>query len=91
VDASWTLARRFLRSEKIYQAHRSHAYQYAARHYGAHRPVILLIGAVNLCWLMPIALLVGFGHLGGLLGLIMAYFPLVLLAIKLKAGTEEKP
>jgi len=90
VDASWTLARRFLRGEKIFQAHRSHAYQYAARHYGAHRPVVLLIGAVNLCWLMPIALLVGFGQLGGLSGLIMAYFPLVLLAIKLKAGAEEK-
>lgn len=30
VDATFTLARRLLRGDKVYQAHRSHAYQYAA-------------------------------------------------------------
>jgi Fuc2NAc and GlcNAc transferase len=36
------------------------------------------------------AVLVGLGYLDGLLGVIMAYLPLVLLAIKFKAGQLEK-
>ncbi|MEN1606768.1 glycosyltransferase family 4 protein, partial [Pseudomonas aeruginosa] len=34
VDATYTLARRLLRGDKVYEAHRSHAYQYASRHFG---------------------------------------------------------
>ncbi len=89
VDATWTLLRRFVRGEKIYEAHRSHAYQYASRHYGSHKAVTLAIGAINVCWLIPISLWVGLAGLNGLLGLALAYLPLVLLVICFRAGAKE--
>ncbi|MGZ8226134.1 MAG: glycosyl transferase, partial [Methylococcaceae bacterium] len=89
VDATWTLLRRCGQGEKIYEAHRSHAYQYASRYYGAHKPITLAVGAINICWLTPVALWVGLGSLNGLLGLCLAYLPLVLLAVHFKAGVKE--
>jgi Fuc2NAc and GlcNAc transferase len=89
VDATWTLFRRFLRGEKIYEAHRSHAYQYASRYYGSHKKVSLVIGAINVCWLTPLALWVGLAGLDALLGLVLAYLPLVALAIHFRAGARE--
>ncbi|MDD1623587.1 MAG: glycosyltransferase family 4 protein [Methylococcaceae bacterium] len=89
VDATWTLFRRFLRGEKIYEAHRSHAYQYASRYYGSHKTVSLVIGAINVCWLTPWALWVGLAGLNPLLGLGLAYVPLMLLAIYFRAGARE--
>jgi len=89
VDATWTLFRRFLRGEKIYEAHRSHAYQNASRHYGSHRTVSLVIGVINVCWLTPLALWVGLAGLNALLGIVLAYLPLMLLAIYFRAGTRE--
>jgi Fuc2NAc and GlcNAc transferase len=89
VDATWTLFRRFLRGEKIYEAHRSHAYQYASRHYGSHKAVSLTVGAINVCWLTPLALWVGLTGLNALLGLALAYLPLMLLAIYFRAGAIE--
>jgi Fuc2NAc and GlcNAc transferase len=88
VDATWTLARRLLRAQKIYQAHRSHAYQHASRLLGNHKTVTLGVVALNVCWLLPLALLVGCGRLDGILGLAVAYAPLVFLSIKLDAGKE---
>lgn len=89
VDATFTLLRRLVRGDKVYQAHRSHAYQYAARQCGAHRPVTLAVMLINLFWLLPIALAVGVWHLDGVLGVVIAYVPLVLLAVKYKAGELE--
>jgi Fuc2NAc and GlcNAc transferase len=89
VDATWTLFRRFLRGEKIYEAHRSHAYQYASRYYGSHKTVSLVIGVINVCWLTPLALWVGLAGLNALLGLVLAYLPLILLAIYFRAGARE--
>ena len=89
VDATWTLIRRFLRGEKIYEAHRSHAYQYASRYYGSHKPISLAIGVINLCWLTPLALLVGLAGVNALLGLALAYLPLMMLAIYFRAGERE--
>jgi Fuc2NAc and GlcNAc transferase len=89
VDATWTLIKRFLRGEKVYEAHRSHAYQFATRHYASHKTVSLAVAAINICWLLPIALWVGLGDLNGWLGLIIAYLPLWLLAIHFKAGLAE--
>ncbi len=89
VDATWTLFRRLLRGDKVYEAHRSHAYQYAARHFGKHLPVTLAVATINLFWLLPVALWVGLGGLNGALGLILAYTPLVLLAVKFHAGEKE--
>lgn len=89
VDATFTLLRRLLRGDRVYEAHRSHAYQYASRHYGRHLPVTLAVTAINLLWLLPIALWVGLGGVDGTMGLVMAYLPLVFLAIKFNAGSLE--
>lgn len=89
VDATFTLVRRLLRGDKVYEAHRSHAYQYASRRFGRHLPVTLAVGAINVFWLLPIALLVGTDRLDGLLGVVIAYVPLILLALKFRAGELE--
>ena len=90
VDATVTLLRRLLRGDRIYEAHRSHAYQYASRYFGRHLPVTVAVGAVNLLWLLPVALWVGIGGLDGLAGTLMAYSPLIWLAIKFNAGQAEQ-
>ncbi|MDE3740178.1 glycosyltransferase family 4 protein [Pseudomonas resinovorans] len=89
VDATWTLFRRLLRGDKVYEAHRSHAYQYASRQFGKHLPVTLAVAVLNLFWLLPIALWVGLGGVDGALGLLVAYLPLVWLAVRFKAGQRE--
>lgn len=90
VDATFTLIRRLLRGDKVYEAHRSHAYQYASRQFGRHLPVTLVVGLVNVCWLLPIALCVALLGLDGVVGIILAYVPLMILAWKFHAGTVEK-
>lgn len=89
VDASWTLARRLLRGEKVYLAHRSHAYQYASRKAGSHLPVTLGVAALNFFWLIPIAAVVAMGRLSPLAGLSIAYAPLLVLAVVFHAGRLE--
>ncbi|MNZ48465.1 putative undecaprenyl-phosphate N-acetylglucosaminyl 1-phosphate transferase [compost metagenome] len=89
VDATFTLIRRLLRGDKVYEAHRSHGYQYASRKYGSHRAVTLAIAAINLLWLVPMAILVVMQYLDGMAGLVLAYVPLVLLAFKFHAGELE--
>lgn len=56
-DATVTLIRRMARGEKIYQAHRSHAYQLLAQRWGSHRRVTLTVTAINVLWLLPCAVL----------------------------------
>lgn len=89
VDATLTLLRRLLRRQKPHEAHRSHAYQYASRKCGAHRSVTLAVGAINLLWLLPLAMVVGLGYVDGLVGVLVAYTPLVWLAFRFKAGAAE--
>ncbi len=86
VDGTTTLVRRVRRGDKFNQAHRSHAYQYAARQFGGHRPVTLAVGAINLLWLLPIAVAVALGRLDGVVGVAVAYAPLLWLAFRFKAG-----
>ncbi|MCF5725129.1 MraY family glycosyltransferase [Pseudomonas syringae] len=89
VDATFTLIRRLVRGDKVYEAHRSHAYQFAARRFGKHLPVTLAVTAINLLWLLPVALCVVLLGLDGTFGLILAYLPLIALAIKFNAGELE--
>jgi Fuc2NAc and GlcNAc transferase len=91
VDATFTLFRRLLRGDKVYEAHRSHAYQFASRRFGSHLTVTAAVGAINLLWLLPIALGVTQFGLNSGFGLILAYAPLVALAIKFHAGELEAP
>lgn len=89
VDATTTLIRRVRRGERFSEAHRSHAYQYASRLYRSHKRVSLAVGAINVLWLLPIAVLVALGKLDGAVGAIIAYTPLVVLAFRLKAGDRQ--
>ncbi|MFJ3481833.1 glycosyltransferase family 4 protein [Pseudomonas sp. NPDC090202] len=90
VDATVTLIRRLVRGDKVYEAHRSHAYQFASRRYGKHLPVTSAVGVINLVWLLPVALCVTQYGLDGVVGVIVAYVPLVILAIRFEAGALEK-
>ncbi|WP_456256290.1 MraY family glycosyltransferase [Pseudomonas iridis] len=89
VDATFTLMRRLLQGAKVYEAHRSHAYQYASRHFGSHLSVTASVAAINVFWLFPVALCVTLFKIDGMMGVLVAYAPLVLLAIKFHAGLEE--
>jgi len=89
VDATFTLFRRLLRGDKVYEAHRSHAYQYASRQYAGHLPVTMTVLLINLFWLLPMALWVGLEGIDGALGLVIAYTPLITLAVKYHAGERE--
>lgn len=89
VDATWTLMRRLIRGEKVYQAHRSHAYQFASRHFDSHRKVTLAVLTINLSWLLPLAYLAASNLLSGPIALFIAYLPLAVFAFKLRAGTLE--
>jgi Fuc2NAc and GlcNAc transferase len=88
-DATITLTRRGLKGEKLYQAHRCHAYQHAARRLGSHRAVSLVVGVINLVWLLPIAALVVLGLLSAALGILMAYLPLIILCLAYRAGVHK--
>ncbi len=89
VDASLTLFRRLLAGENVFRAHRGHAYQVAARRYGAHAPVSLAVGAINLLWLLPLAIWVARGGLAGPVGLLIAWTPLVALAVCFRADRVQ--
>lgn len=85
VDATQTLARRLVRGERVYEAHRSHAYQHAAQRYG-HTRVTVAVGLINLGWLMPLALVAARGWLDGALVFVVALLPLAALAWRFQAG-----
>ncbi|MFI8222901.1 glycosyltransferase family 4 protein [Pseudomonas sp. NPDC085632] len=85
VDATWTLVRRLLKGDKVYQAHSSHAYQHAARRVG-HKNVTLTILMINVLFLLPVSMLVALGTLSVIKALLIAFAPLIYLAYRLGAG-----
>lgn len=88
VDATYTLAVRVVTGQRFLAAHRSHAYQRLAQRYG-HAPVSLGLGAVNLGWLLPLALLTErWGGLGAV-WLLIAVAPLAWLCKTLQAGQRQ--
>lgn len=89
VDSGVTLARRALRGERVYEAHRMHAYQYAARHFGSHLKVTLAVGAINFFWLLPVGMAVLRGWLTVPVAIAAAYLPIVVLAWRLGAGSPD--
>ena len=86
VDATVTISRRIWQKEKFYEAHRSHAYQHASREYGSHLLVAFAVGVINIIWLLPLAVLVALDRLNAIIGLLIAYLPLVWVALRFKAG-----
>lgn len=90
VDATVTLIRRLVRGDKVYEAHRSHAYQFASRRFGNHICVTAAVGVINVLWLLPIALAVALFGMDGIIGIFVAYVPLILLAVRFHAGELEQ-
>ena len=88
-DATVTLIRRLLQKQKPHVAHRSHAYQHLAIRFGSHAKVSLLVLAVNVVWLLPIAFLVADKQLSGTTGVVVAYVPLLLTVLALGAGKDS--
>ena len=88
-DATVTLIRRLLRKQKPHVAHRSHAYQHLAIRLNSHAKVALLVLAVNIAWLLPIAFLVADKQLAGTTGVIIAYVPLLVAALAFGAGKDS--
>lgn len=87
-DATYTLLVRLFRGEKVYQAHRSHAYQFLSRRFG-HKSVTIGVLIINLFWLLPLAWLGQHYEQLLMVSFILAYLPLVLLAVKSRAGLAE--
>jgi Fuc2NAc and GlcNAc transferase len=89
VDATVTLARRLARRERVYEAHRSHAYQWLARRWGSHRRVTVAVAMVNVIWLLPCAFLAALHPHRAVAIVVVALVPLVALAIAVGAGRRE--
>jgi Fuc2NAc and GlcNAc transferase len=88
VDATLTLVRRLIRGERVYQAHRSHAYQWLARRFG-HRAVTVAIWAVNLIWLLPCAIFAAARPADAALTMLIALSPLGVTALAAGSGRPE--
>ena len=90
VDATFTLVRRVLNGYKMYDAHRSHAYQIMSRKFGNHTPVTIAVALVNILWLFPVAYwTVNTESNYPEFSVLVAYFPLILIAIYSKAGVSN--
>jgi Fuc2NAc and GlcNAc transferase len=89
VDATVTLVRRLLRRERIYEAHRSHAYQWLSRKWQSHKRVTLLLWGINVGWLLPLAWLSTKFPTHALQLVGVALTPLICLAICAGAGRKE--
>jgi Fuc2NAc and GlcNAc transferase len=89
IDATLTLLWRLARRERIYEAHRTHAYQWLARRYRSHARVTALVLGLNICWLLPCAwFLSHFGDSAGWI-LIAALLPVALLCWAAGSGRAE--
>jgi Fuc2NAc and GlcNAc transferase len=88
VDATLTLSRRFIKGEKWYEGHSSHAYQNAARCYKSHRKVTITVLLINCFWLAPLAWLAMQNQDLGIIFAMIGLLPLVILALRYKAGTQ---
>jgi Fuc2NAc and GlcNAc transferase len=91
VDATVTLIRRFLRGEQVYEAHRSHAYQWLARQWKSHRLVTLCVMLVNFVWLLPWAVAATLHPELGVWEALAALLPVAVLAFVAGAGRRETP
>jgi Fuc2NAc and GlcNAc transferase len=87
-DATITLVRRCIAGEKWYLGHASHAYQKAAKRFNSHSKVSIVITAINIIWLAPMAWWSIKHPQLGMVSALVAVVPLIILAIRLEAGTS---
>lgn len=88
-DATVTLLRRLRRGEKPWHAHRRHAYQQLSRRLG-HLKTTLLYSAVTLVWAFPLAMVSQLFPESAWLVVLIAYAPLITLAILNGAGAATE-
>jgi Fuc2NAc and GlcNAc transferase len=86
-DASWTLLWRILTGQPFTQAHRLHAYQRLSRRWNSHFKVDLLLLAINILWLFPLACAVQNWPELSLFLVFLAYLPLACGMAKLQVLT----
>ena len=82
VDTTVTLLIRLVTVKKWYRAHRSHAYQNLARIWENHLKVVQLVLLIELFWLFPLALLSVWMHEIAPLIAAIAFFPIVIFAVR---------
>jgi len=88
-DASVTLLRRLVRGERPWHAHRRHAYQQLSRLWG-HRTVTLIYCAITAFWAWPLALAAQHLHTFAWAVVMLAYAPLIGLALWADAGGVDE-
>jgi len=88
-DSTLTLFRRAVRGQRVYEAHRSHAYQILSRRWKSHRRVTLLVLFINLSWLFPMAWLATTFSDYGLIITLLAYLPVSVFFYRVGAGTTN--
>ncbi len=86
LDASWTLTVRLLTGQKIWTAHKLHAYQILSRRWQSHSKVSLLVSGYNLFWLAPVSSFYVSGFLHIVVALLLASVPVLLVCYRLNAG-----
>jgi Fuc2NAc and GlcNAc transferase len=89
IDATVTLLRRLARRERVYEAHRSHAYQWQARRWSSHLRVTIASLLLNLLWLAPWAWLCVRSPIHAGWYVAAAWIPVVALAIACGSGRRE--
>ena len=90
VDATLTLMVRIWFKQPIFKAHKTHAFQIFLKKFGSnHSYVTLFVLAINVFWLLPWALVVSKGYLPGLIAMLIAYLPLVIIVWFVEAGKPE--
>jgi Fuc2NAc and GlcNAc transferase len=89
IDATTTLLRRLIRHERVYEAHRTHAYQWLSRRWKSHLRVTSLVLSINLFWLLPLAWAGANFPADAWWISIVALSPLVILAFAAGAGRNE--
>ena len=89
VDATITLMRRTLRGERVYEAHRNHAYQWLARRWRSHRRVTLALLILDLLWLLPCAVLAARHPSAAAAAVVGALAPLAAVALAAGSGRPE--
>jgi Fuc2NAc and GlcNAc transferase len=85
-----TLVRLFKYPKTWYKPHRSHAYQNLARIWDNHLKMLGIVWAINLLWLLPLALLAFFIPDKGWLFFLIAYLPIIAFALKFGPLYEDQ-
>jgi Fuc2NAc and GlcNAc transferase len=88
VDATVTLLRRMFKRARWYEAHRTHAYQHAAKAFDSHAKVTLAVAAINIGWLCPLAWAASRYSKAAPIFAAVAAIPLIYLALRFEAGRD---